>query len=397
MMHRMERSKIAEAGVILALTGLCLFWGFRAKVFEVNPGWDMISYIHMAESPRGFTEVVSHHGQRVFGPWLAGVLHWMSGISLENSFRFFAILSFAILPLLVIRILRAGGVTLVNAAVICIMILGADWPIRYGLGNIYQLTDSLVYPLSILLILVSRQKSVWFFFFSAVIAVLSRQNLLILAVGLFAERIWRNRRFSELILFAVVFSIFSLVALTAGSSLPNEVHRDGFVMIYKHSLGLIFHPAFQPNVFINIKNAVMMTPAWAPLLPLAVGCLFPAVWKAAIRHPSATLFAAITFVQPMIAFDMTGPDNARRLMMQGGFIFMIAGGWAIASRLQESPKALSWAFRVIPLIIILFYLISKPLALSDTTRVILGGYLLILMLLSFIWKVPAHGESKGVA
>lgn len=383
----MERNKVLEAAVIFFLTGLCFFWGLRAKVFDVNPGWDMSSYIHMAESARGFMEVPGHHGQRVLGSWTAGLLHHITGFPLRSTFRFLAILAFALLPILVFRVLRPLGVGLWETAVITFLILAADWPIRYSLGNIYQLTDAWTYPWALILILTSRNKSVLIFFVACLAAVLTRQNLLILAVGLYVERYMRTKRWIEIIPLSLIFVLFAIVSKAAGSLIPGRSadSAGGFYMIYHHTFR--YFNGDQGAVFHNLWNAIKMVPAWAPLLPLAVGCFLPVVWKSAIRHPSITLFALVTFVQPMIAFDMTGPDNARRLMMQGGFVFMLAGGWGITSFLKESSRWLRYAFLVIPFFLVALYVVSKPLALSDESRLFVGIYLAGLMVASLFLKV----------
>lgn len=383
----MDRQKVIEISLIAILTGLCLMWGVKAKVLDVNPRWDMISYIHMAESPKGFMEVPGHQGQRVLGPWVAGLLHHFTGLSMATSFRILAILALALLPILMFRVLRPSGVGLWETFVIAFLVLAADWPMRYSLGNVYQLTDAWTYPWILILVLASRGKNALIFFTFGLAAVLTRQNLLILVVGLYAERLLREKRWLEILPLAIILTSFGMVGKLAGSHIgaTPEDARSGIFMLYHHTLR--YFVGDQGAILHNFWDAFRVVPAWAPLLPLAVGCLIPEVWKAALRHPALALFAVITFLQPMIAFDMTGPDNARRLMMQGGFVLMLAGGWAIAHRIQAGPKVLDWAFLGIPVVIVTLYLISKPLALSDQARIVVGIFLLVLTLLTFVWKV----------
>ena len=247
-----------------------------ALVFNVRStgyfeGWDQASYVKMAEKPVNMQKVMSHHGQRIFGPTLVWGLRQILPLSMEAAFRFFAAAAFASFVLLfyfALRGLQVGPITAVTTTVFSII---SFWPITYTLSNVYQLTDGFAYPLIVLTCIFFVRKNYPALLIVSLVGVLVRQNLMFLGAFVFSQLFWNTREKKYLWGLLSVIGLFVLSGIFAGrldaradSTNPNAL----YLLLVEHPKNYLLHfPKILQN-FVRGFFETKMLLMFSPFLPL---------------------------------------------------------------------------------------------------------------------------------
>lgn len=217
-MHVFRQVKTNDIIVLMFLLSCGIWFILDASYFGRPPG-DLESYIKLAENPASFFDktIPGVHAQRIFGTTLVWMINFLFGFSIDTGFRIVSGMSYLAFIILFYSILRFLKVSTIVAFSTTAFSAIASWPMTYSLSNIYQVCDALSYPLILLIIFFAIRGKDNVLFLVSIIAVLTRQNLLILVLlahlFLYLKNI-RDIRNIVYILFLLV--LFMVTAIYAG-------------------------------------------------------------------------------------------------------------------------------------------------------------------------------------
>jgi hypothetical protein len=175
------RGRIPVA-VIAALWAVSiLFYGTIPYQENGYRHWDLSKYLQMAEAAPGIdTRVERPYGERLMGPWLAGVLHQVTRLPLDRSFRLLSLLAAALLLGLLYRFWRRCGLSGVTALLLVAFFVANRTQYGFQIWDYFQLNDW-IGLLALVAGLWALHDGRWLHFTLAVlIGVLSREVTLIL-------------------------------------------------------------------------------------------------------------------------------------------------------------------------------------------------------------------------
>lgn len=319
----------------LAYTSLGIFVFVCATITRhigVIPGWDMTSYIAMAENPVAMT-YLGHHGQRIFGPFLVWLVTQILPLTIEQGFRLWAAVgTFAAMAILY-KMMRAYQVNPLVALVTALFSYLCFWPLGYGLSNVYQLTDTFCYPLVLILIWSTHKEHDRTTFALSLLGIIVRQNLLVLSLCCYGVMFLRGQKQRALVYGITTLVLFALAVRIAGMGISPETKQDtDWMWVYR-----VMYEALTPlYVWNGFKSWLIGTKFPLMLSPFTLALLHPTTWAFIKKYWWTTPFVLVTvFIHPIFYYDLNGADNSWRYMMPALYPLFVPAGVIIASTFKS--------------------------------------------------------------
>lgn len=319
IMHRPDTIRPSDAGYVLFLILVLTSIGAWSPVLPPTMQQDNLRYLAVARDLSSYWNVPGIYSQRVvpcavvWGLDRAGICDVIAG---------FCTVSYAAIGTFLVGLyfnFRRAGLPQAIATSATLYVLIGSWPLAYGLSNVYQACDALAYPLGLGYIMAIKSNRNWSALLIGALGLGCRQQLLVLIVLGEVAQFWTTRRCCWLIGACVHIAMFGLLVATAGLYSVSELNGVS---------GLIAH-------------TVVWLPAWSTALRALYETRMPFLLSpfllVLILHGRTTLaygvrywwiaaFALVTALQPLFAFDITGPENAARLAMLGLWPAAFLGG-----------------------------------------------------------------------
>lgn len=312
--------------------------------------FDMASYLAMARDPRTFfdTSIHSHHAQRVLPSLLVSGLTRTFPLSYYDAFRILSGASYATFVILLYFCFRHADVPAPVAFGVTGLISISSWPMTYSLYNVYQANDAMTYPLAlgIIALVESRGRAVWVALL-CLLAVFTRQNLLVLALGALVKLWIERKQFRFVLVAAAVLAAFALNTTFAGGGAATNLYANLHPSRNAFSLGL--HEA-RP---------------WLLFFPFLLLLMRRETLQYAVKYWWVVPFVLVTVLQPVATYiSANGVPNAYRLMSQGVWpVFLVAG---FVSRDSKPAWPVQWLVAILP---ILYGLATEPFRVDQNLAV----------------------------
>jgi len=141
-MSRTRRGLIPAVAILLLWAASIVFYGALPWHEPAYRHWDLSKYIQMAEAAPGIdVQVERPYAQRLLGPWLAGVLHRASGLSVGGSFRLLSLLAAGLVLAILYRFWRRRGLSEMTALVLVAFFVSNRALYGFALWDYFQLND----------------------------------------------------------------------------------------------------------------------------------------------------------------------------------------------------------------------------------------------------------------
>lgn len=317
---------------------------------EVTPwlklpsGFDGHSYESMAEDPIASREkVASHHYQRILPSVMVWAFCKVTGQTVPTGFIILSRVLLLFLALQIFLILLSRLQDPVYAAGLGFILLFQSWPLSYNIINIWQLADLLTFIFTILLAWAVYKKILGLFFVCSVLAIFTRQNLLVLAamgsLYFLFDTLQEMKRPSYIVKVILGIFILTLLAVFSFHILAKDKGVGAAYHLFAFELGGIGFKAIGVPFFLL-----------SPFL-LVFAFHIKKVVKVAIRLWPVTIFAMVTIFQPYSYWLPTGIDNAMRIMAPGVFLLCLHLAVMVGRDFKrELPAKWGWAIMgVVPL------------------------------------------------
>jgi hypothetical protein len=283
---------------------------------KLPPGFDGHSYESMAEHPIASREkVASHHYQRILPSLIVWAFCKATELTAPTGFIILSRAFFLFLALQVFLILLSRLQNPFFAAVLSFLLLFQSWPLTYNIINVWQLTDLLTFIFALLLSWAVYEKNFDLFFVCSVLAIFTRQNLMVLAamgcLYFIIDALQRRDRPAQigrillgvLVLTAMVAFSFLVVVKDKGAGAAYHLFAFEFGGVGLKAIGVPFF-LLSPFLFVLAFHIKKVAALAARLWPV-------------------TIFASVTIFQPYSYWLPTGIDNAMRLMAPGIFLLCL--------------------------------------------------------------------------
>jgi hypothetical protein len=141
-MKLLGRNGVTAAAIAALWAVSILLYGTIPYREPVYRHWDLSRYLQMAEAAPGIdTQVERPYAERLTGPWLAGVLHRLSRLPLDQSFRLLSLLAAAVLLGLLYRFWRRRGLSDFTALVLVAFFAANRTQYGFQIWDYFQLND----------------------------------------------------------------------------------------------------------------------------------------------------------------------------------------------------------------------------------------------------------------
>ena len=312
--------RVTQQDILFIILLVCIgIWFIFDAVYidpVMHPGFDLHSYIKLAENPLSFLDssIPGVHAQRIFGTALVWMINFLFGVSIETGFRIISGTSYLMFILLFYSILRSWEVNSIVAYSTTALTAIASWPMTYSLANIYQVCDALSYPLTLLIIFLAIRGKDDALFPVSIIAVLTRQNMLILVLLAHLFLYLKNvKKIRNIIYISVLLILFMVTLLFAGD-------RQGFALLNGITTGSFFK-------FKHMLIAASDLRVWTLFSPFLLVYFNTRAIDYIKEYWWVYIYSLYTILQGFGLYESMGYwDNISRWMMQGIMpLFLFAG------------------------------------------------------------------------
>lgn len=317
----------SDAAYALFLIAVLVAIGAWSPVSPPTMPQDNLQYLAIARDLSEYFHVGGIYAQRV----VPCALVWgLSRTGLCDVVTGFWAVSFAAIGTYLVGTyfsFRRAGLTQAIATSAALYLLIGSWPLVYGLSNVYQACDALAYPLGLAYILAIRAHRNWLALLIGAVALGCRQQLLILVVLGEVSQYWTTRRRCWLAGAGIHIMLFSLLVATAGEQTAGG--------------GLIAHTVVW---LLSWKSALRgLSASRLPLLLSPYLLVFCLDWRTVggyvIRYWWVAVYGLVTALQPVFAFEITGPENTARLAMFGLWPAVFLGGVLVGRNVRSTRWA----------------------------------------------------------
>lgn len=310
---------MSRASVLWLLLLLSLVFMIEIRIspwLKLPPRFDGHSYERMAEHPIASRETVAgHHYQRILPSLMVWAFCKVTGLTVPTGFIILSRIFFLFLGIQVFLILLSRLQDPFFAAVLSFLLLFQSWPLSYNIINIWQLTDLLTFIFALMLAWAVYTKNFSLFFVCSVLAIFTRQNLVVLAATgslYFLIDVLRGKERSAQI-GTMILAVFVLAAL---------VFIAFFIVVEDKGAGAAYHLFAFEFDGIGLKAVGIPFFLLSPFL-LVFAFHIKKVVVLATRLWPVTIFALVTIFQPYSYWLPTGLDNAMRIMAPGIFLLSL--------------------------------------------------------------------------
>jgi hypothetical protein len=321
----MNKSIVRAAIVLLMFFSVVItnrFVGFEEVV--MNGFSDVNSYTAIAKAFPHLPKSVAmfHHAQRLFFPYIIGMISYVSGMSLYTSFMVFTII-FLLASLYVIDgILRFYNVSEPLYAVCMALVIFNPYVIRQYLLAPGMITDLMFFFGTAVIISGLIRKSIFMLVSGSIVAILARQTALVFIPGFFvwifisgnfSDRSLKNKIFNFTVISVIIILLYKITDVFAskfGGLNINLQHIFSTIPYLKYAFAQLHGSAFF-YFFINIilRESISLIISIAVLVLAIALC-----WKDGklLKQLSLMiLFALLIMLQPVMNAN---PESATRLV-----------------------------------------------------------------------------------
>lgn len=302
--HELAWFQSRDAFALVSLGLLAVWLTATATVLPPTIQMDNLSYLQMVDTPFDFSGVRGIHAQRPLPCWIVAAITRVTPLSPTAGFRLISGASYLAFLLLFYVTLRASGCRISTAWTGSVLCGISAWPMTYNLSNVYQACDAMAFPLSLLLmwaVIGGRHRSALAF---GIIGLLTRQQLFLLAILGYTYAYSRSRNPIHLASIAITSCLFAILVLVAG--------EDGAGLLHEHTSDVLTRFQVAGRALMETRLPVLFSPF---LLVLLVA--YRSTWEAIRTNWWIAVFCLACLIQPLLAYEMTGPGNAVRLAMLG--------------------------------------------------------------------------------
>jgi hypothetical protein len=310
--------------LLLLLTNRYLF---LVSDSQVLPG-DSFSYIRIASTfpklPTSNSDIPPHHAQRFVVPYLVGGFSKLTHLSLESSFRVFAVGAMLSIVSLLARILRRlhGLLPLHSLWVLALLILN-PYSFRIYIAAPYLLNDLFFQVGLTMLLLGLFEVSILISLLGVSLAICSRQTGLLLIPPMLPWLIllWpRNRKraaiFAGAISVLIILSVYTVTTYVSWQISRQVVpiaHVTGFLTWIRGS------PSIKALLDFGLRGIIGLTFLVATLLGTFPRFSSMAEWSREDRLRTGCLlgFAAMIAAQPILGGPAVTAHDITRLVLLG--------------------------------------------------------------------------------
>ena len=332
IMRPADAIRPSDAGYVAFLISVLGAIGAWSPVLPPTMPQDNLQYLAIARDLSSYGKVPGIYSQRVvpcavvWGLDRAGICDVVAG---------FCAVSYTAIGTFLVGLyfnFRWAGLTQAIATSATLYVLIGSWPIVYGLSNVYQACDALAYPLGLAYIMAIRSNRKWSALLIGALGMGCRQQLLILIVLGEVAQFWTTRRRCWLIGAGVHIALFSLLVATAGQNSVSEL--NGVPGLIAHTV--VWLPAWSTafRALYESRLPFLLSPFLLVLILHGRTTL-----AYVVRYWWVAAYALVTALQPLFAFDMTGPENAARLAMFGLWPAVFLGGLFVG----RDVRSTGWA------------------------------------------------------
>ena len=306
----------------ISVAYLCLFLIFMAISIKpiAKPVGDGGEYCKIAKDYKLFIQgkMDGHpnylYRDRLLPATTAGVVADIFKIPVSVSFRVLSLLAMSLFYLFTWYLLsnKATNIVALTGLWICYTI--NSYPITWNLFNVYQLTDSMIYLWTALIVLSFVNKNLFLFIPISFLAIITKQNLWFLVLPgyiFFLMHYFRIKENKKIILTlsfgSIVSSIVFLMVFTEAGSIKSYVSsgldRIFDINLYKGRWLSVFKEFFWvylpvlPVIFIKHKTVCKKILEYFPFVPFFITS-FIVVWPISLME--ASMDAYVRIMQPIV-------------------------------------------------------------------------------------------------
>lgn len=353
---------------LAALVAVGVWFALDSVIVPATMRQDNLQYILMAQDPGAFFWVGSIYAQRVLPPLLVWCGTKLFGLSVAQGFRLVCAASYIAFLTLFYLVLRRGRAAVPIAWGTALFSGICFWPMTYSMGNIYQACDAMTYPFGLAIVALTLRRKLVALVIVSVLAVMTRQQLFVLACLAFVALYVQTRDRRALAGLAAIVFFFAMLVGYAGLG-------GGASTIAGHTVLRALDFRAVARGLVETKFPVMFTPFLLVLI-----CFGRQTLGYIRKYWWAALFAVITVAQPLVAFPITGPSNAQRLAMLGAWLAFWPAGLLLRDCLRT--RWAMWVYAALPLLYGTRHLThlkhAYPCPLGH--RTVMNGVLLLLVL-----------------
>jgi len=275
-------------------------------------------YKLISEDLRNFFYVRSYYSSRILGPFLAWLMQKLFFIKAYYAFLSLVCIFFYLLQIITFNFLSNKTKVYWPTFSFVILIYFSNWVILYNFFNPYQLVDLLCYFFSLLLIISTLRKQLFYFFSFSFFAILNKHYMIILvflcSIQLFFN-VEKKYRKQIIFFFFLVFALLALIQKFSGvySSSPSETI---FTLSFEWILDKLLELRYFFTIIFNDLNIFY-------LLPFIFLIFVKDNINIIIKNHLIVSYFYIMTVMLVVMHLLFGAENFPRIFFQAFYVVVI--------------------------------------------------------------------------